>query len=722
MDWWGVIKKRQTELGEYPGFEDEVFSSHGPITEYHATNALPQVLQEGINPPPYRRSMKYIPKEIRHLMKVPLHERPSISYTTPSKTFAQDFKNKRIKEQGPGTKMNIPKDNFGIVGVRGRDLEQPILEDDNKDSQVRVGNIPRKYIVRKEAKSPKALAHKRKYETEYESTPARKKYRRELERERRKRGVAGKGGGDMSHTKTGKIVVEDPHTNRARSHPSVGSTLKMVRIVKSYYSKEPESYDEDGNPMQSLKDGRVVPLARARASPVRPPEINTAHPKNIDAAKRGADAFVEEVVAPTITHEETHRAMEPDIRAAKNELPDTMSEKEKRDWYMRAHEIGAYQGQFPGGQDAHEEAEATALGQRDSPRHPFIDESVTRFPKPIVKMVIVKAPLTDAPLQPGQARVDERFTLPGFTDFVNVPPGQAFASSDQQARGIAIPRRGIHQMMAQYTGEGYGPHWALPGFEHIANRGEGKGRKYLEEMIRELKEKDDMPVRIYGAQPHTLPFWDKMFGEGVVDSVHHSHDPNIYRPPELHFPGHPNYERHKDVPKPSWLLDKLKEEKEDAEPAESDRFREIEEAHNKIKRERPTKIKVKKPPQKRDYMAERAKIIEQRKKSRLKKEQKKLFVEGQKTLDGQPAFAPTDFVAEQQRRAKTQAEEAKEAKRRAKILQARQASMTTPIDELRRAKAQADEEAKIARKRAMILQAKRAGMTTPLHGFQQNPE
>jgi len=84
----------------------------------------------------------------------------------------------------------------------------------------------------KEAKSPKALAHKRKYETEYESSPARKKYRRELEGERRKRGVAGKGGKDMSHTKTGKIVPEDPHTNRARSHPSVGSTLKMV-VVKA---------------------------------------------------------------------------------------------------------------------------------------------------------------------------------------------------------------------------------------------------------------------------------------------------------------------------------------------------------------------------------------------------------------------------------------------------------------------------------------------------------
>ena len=90
-------------------------------------------------------------------------------------------------------------------------------------------------MVIKEAKSPAAKERKRKYETEYESSPARKKYRRELEGERRKRGVAGKGGKDMSHTKTGKIVPEDPHTNRARSHPSVGSTLKMVVVKAPLY-------------------------------------------------------------------------------------------------------------------------------------------------------------------------------------------------------------------------------------------------------------------------------------------------------------------------------------------------------------------------------------------------------------------------------------------------------------------------------------------------------
>ena len=35
------LLKRQTELGEHPGFEEEAFSSHGPVTHYHATK-LPE--------------------------------------------------------------------------------------------------------------------------------------------------------------------------------------------------------------------------------------------------------------------------------------------------------------------------------------------------------------------------------------------------------------------------------------------------------------------------------------------------------------------------------------------------------------------------------------------------------------------------------------------------------------------------------------------------------
>ena len=44
-----------------------------------------------------------------------------------------------------------------------------------------------------------------------------KKYRAELNRARRKAGVYGKGGKDFSHTKSGKLVRENPSENRARN-------------------------------------------------------------------------------------------------------------------------------------------------------------------------------------------------------------------------------------------------------------------------------------------------------------------------------------------------------------------------------------------------------------------------------------------------------------------------------------------------------------------------
>ena len=77
----------------------------------------------------------------------------------------------------------------------------------------------------KERKSPEALANKKKYDSEYQKDPKRVKYREQLNAERRKRGIYGKGGPDMSHTKDGKLVAEDPHTNRARHFKGKG-TLK----------------------------------------------------------------------------------------------------------------------------------------------------------------------------------------------------------------------------------------------------------------------------------------------------------------------------------------------------------------------------------------------------------------------------------------------------------------------------------------------------------------
>ena len=65
--------------------------------------------------------------------------------------------------------------------------------------------------------NPDARKKKAAYDTKYHDTPARRKYRAELAAERRKRGVMGNGGKDMSHTKDGKIVAESASKNRARN-------------------------------------------------------------------------------------------------------------------------------------------------------------------------------------------------------------------------------------------------------------------------------------------------------------------------------------------------------------------------------------------------------------------------------------------------------------------------------------------------------------------------
>ena len=84
----------------------------------------------------------------------------------------------------------------------------------------------------KHAKSPEALANKRKYDTNYHDNPKRVKYRQDLNQERRKRKVYGKGGKDMSHTKDGKLVAEDASKTRARHFKNRG-TLKSVKILRS---------------------------------------------------------------------------------------------------------------------------------------------------------------------------------------------------------------------------------------------------------------------------------------------------------------------------------------------------------------------------------------------------------------------------------------------------------------------------------------------------------
>jgi hypothetical protein len=81
--------------------------------------------------------------------------------------------------------------------------------------------------------SPEAKRHKIEYDKKYESTPERVKYREELNRERRKRGIYGQGGPDMSHTKDHTIVAESPHANRARHFKERGTLKSETTMSRS---------------------------------------------------------------------------------------------------------------------------------------------------------------------------------------------------------------------------------------------------------------------------------------------------------------------------------------------------------------------------------------------------------------------------------------------------------------------------------------------------------
>jgi hypothetical protein len=75
-------------------------------------------------------------------------------------------------------------------------------------------------------KNPKARAKKNAYQKEFNKTEESKKYRAELNRERRKRGIYGKGGKDVSHKKDGSTTLEHRSKNRARNGANGKSTKK----------------------------------------------------------------------------------------------------------------------------------------------------------------------------------------------------------------------------------------------------------------------------------------------------------------------------------------------------------------------------------------------------------------------------------------------------------------------------------------------------------------
>ena len=65
------------------------------------------------------------------------------------------------------------------------------------------------------------------YDTKYQATEERKKYRAKLNKANREAGTYGNEDGlDMSHTKSGKVTKEKAKTNRARNGQNSKSTKK----------------------------------------------------------------------------------------------------------------------------------------------------------------------------------------------------------------------------------------------------------------------------------------------------------------------------------------------------------------------------------------------------------------------------------------------------------------------------------------------------------------
>ena len=75
-------------------------------------------------------------------------------------------------------------------------------------------------------KNASARRVKAKKDTEVNARPEQQAKRRELAKERTRRGIMGKGGKDLSHTKSGGLVRESVKKNRGRQGANGKSTKK----------------------------------------------------------------------------------------------------------------------------------------------------------------------------------------------------------------------------------------------------------------------------------------------------------------------------------------------------------------------------------------------------------------------------------------------------------------------------------------------------------------
>jgi hypothetical protein len=82
------------------------------------------------------------------------------------------------------------------------------------------------------ASNPEAAAKKARYQRKLNKDPAVKKASEERWAERKKRGIAGKGGKDLSHRTDGKMVLESVKANRSRNGAGNNAIKKPVKRRK----------------------------------------------------------------------------------------------------------------------------------------------------------------------------------------------------------------------------------------------------------------------------------------------------------------------------------------------------------------------------------------------------------------------------------------------------------------------------------------------------------
>lgn len=98
-----------------------------------------------------------------------------------------------------------------------------------KQTSKRNKNAGKHPSYEKRKMTPEQIKKKREYDTKYHKTKERKKYRAELNKANRQAGTYGKMtkmGKDRSHTKSGKLVLENSSKNRARQGSNNKSTKK----------------------------------------------------------------------------------------------------------------------------------------------------------------------------------------------------------------------------------------------------------------------------------------------------------------------------------------------------------------------------------------------------------------------------------------------------------------------------------------------------------------